>query len=203
MNHVVSPTYRGCCVPYTSLLIGCISEDSESLPNIDSKPNLLASSLGLRRRIKGYSISTDEELYSSDEFMSRITMERYEDSSLTCIGDQEPSCDFFQHDPLVFHPYAKDIVSLTSMAENIAASNVPLPLYTEKIKVPPDFSRGQQLLASCTVYGDLSLAQTVDHFEPIFRRLQQEWYQNGALVCSGFVFVASFNFLVVVCIGRN
>lgn len=142
---------------------------------------MLASDLGLRRRIKGYAISTDDEIYSSDGDCT--TKERFEESSQTCVGEEDPNLDFSLHD-LVIHPYPKDIVVLSSTADIIAASNIPLPRYTEKIKVPPDFSRGQQLVASCTVYGDLSLARNDDHFEPVFRRLQQEWSQNGALVSS-------------------
>lgn len=143
---------------------------------------MFASSLGIRRRIKGYAISTDDELYSSDgEYIPIVTKECYEDSSLTCVGDEEPCC-FSQQDPLIIHPSPKDILSFSSLMETIAASNIPLPLYTEKIKVPSEFSLGQKWLASCTVYGDLTLAQTDDHFEHVFRRLQQEWSQNGALV---------------------
>ena len=142
---------------------------------------MFAPELGIRRRIKGYAISTDDELYSSDG--EYVPKECYEDNSLTCVGDEEPCC-FSQHDPLIIHPSPKDIVSFSSLMEEIAASNIPLPLYTEKIKVPPEFSRGQKWLASCTVYGDLTLAQTDDHFEQTFRRLQQEWSQNGALVRS-------------------
>jgi len=45
--------------------------------------------------------------------------------------------------------------------------------------VPPNLSK---ILASMTMYGELSSAETADHFEPIFRRLQQEWTVIGGLV---------------------
>lgn len=44
-----------------------------------------------------------------------------------------------------------------------------------------------------TMYGELSSAETADHFEPIFRRLQQEWTFIGGLVRFFFSFVFEHN----------
>lgn len=160
------------------MFTGSDSEDSKSIETTDAslpEPFYQTQSLlppqSIRRRIKGYAIDTDDEVGSSDGGYLSDNNLRGEDASLTCVGDE---------DELVIHPYSKDIISFATM--KVVASNLPLPLYAEKVTVPPDFSAGEKLLASCTMYGDLSVAKTDDHFEPVYRRVQQEWNQSGALV---------------------
>jgi len=141
--------------------------------------NLHSPQQSIRRRIKGYAIDTDDEISSSPGGYQSDEQLRCENASLTCVGDDDELCQ--HHHALIIHPYSKDVISFSTM--EAAASNLPLPLYTEKLTVPPDFSAGEKLLASCTLYGDLSVAKTDDDFDPVFRRLQQEWSQSGALVC--------------------
>lgn len=150
-----------------------------------------------RRRVKGYAINTDDESYSSDCGEQSDSMVRdnifslLDDKSLTCVGDEDEE-DYPSHPhALVIHQHSKDVVCLSEMADGeMSASNLPLPLYTEKITVSPDLSRSEQLLAAFTMYGELSSARTDDHFDVVFKRLQHEWTFIGGLVCSFMTFVS-------------
>jgi len=149
-----------------------------------------------RRRVKGYAINTDDESYSSDcgEQPDPVARENIfsvlDDKSLTCVGDEdEEDYPSYPH-AFVIHEHSKDVVCFSEMADGeLSASNLPLPLYTEKITVPQDLSRGEQFLAAFTMYGELSSARTDDHFDVVFKRLQHEWTFIGGLVRSFMSFV--------------
>ena len=148
-----------------------------------------------RRRVKGYTINSEEEPYSTDESETRHLrggdngFARLLDDD-TCVNDEDGHHD--KEDPYstasVYHPGSGEIITITPGDGEgwMAYSDLPLPLYTEKITVPPNLSKPEKILASMTMYGELSSAETADHFEPVFRR----YNKNGlSLVdwCASFL----------------
>jgi len=142
-----------------------------------------------RRRVRGYIINSEEESYSSGSETHRLrdnNFSRLLDDD-TCVNDEDEHHD--KEDPsstsLLYHPGSGEIIAITPANGEgwTAYSDLPLPLYTEKITVPLNLTKPEKILASMTMYGELSSAETADHFAPIFRRLQQEWTFIGGLVC--------------------
>ncbi|KAF9524634.1 hypothetical protein CPB83DRAFT_886178 [Crepidotus variabilis] len=162
------------------------SSDDSSLHSLrgelhSERTQLLQPPSTIRRRIKGYAINTDDEIYSTDSECVPDIKRLDEDKSITCVGDGDEYFD----DTLTIHAYPKDIIQLTTGPNGeIMASNVPLPMYTEKLTVPPDFIGPERFLASFTMYGELSVARTPEEFDSPIRRLQQEWGYNGAMLCA-------------------
>jgi hypothetical protein len=151
-----------------------------------------------RRRVRGYTINSEEEPYSTDGSETQRLLQGGENNSFrlldddTCVDDEDGHHD--KEDPdstaLVYRPGLGEIISITPADGEgwTAYSDLPLPLYTEKITVPPNLTKPEKILASMTMYGELSSAEAADHFEPIFRRLQQEWTFIGGLVRFFFSF---------------
>ena len=145
-----------------------------------------------RRRVKGYTVNSEEEAYSTDGSETQRflhggdnNLSRLLDDD-TCVDDEDGHHD--KEDPysaaLVYRPGSGEIITITPADGEgwTAYSDLPLPLYTEKITVPSNLTKPEKILASMTMYGELSSAEEADHFEPIFRRLQQEWTFIGGLV---------------------
>jgi len=143
-----------------------------------------------RRRVRGYIIDSEEEPYSTDESEIQEKEQPLEGghnsfSGLldddTCVDDEDGHRG--KGDPYSY-PGSGEIISITPADGEgwMACSDLPLPLYTEKITVPPNLSKPEKILASMTMYGELSSAETPDQFEPVFRRLQHEWTFIGGLV---------------------
>lgn len=83
-----------------------------------------------------------------------------------------------------------------------ASADHLLPRYTEKVILPgatgkfsssstsintikangEPMMRGERVLASLTMYGELCAASTEEQFEKVFRRLQYEWTFVGGLL---------------------
>jgi len=152
-----------------------------------------------RRRVRGYTIDTDEEPYSTDCDQSssgRADKNKFsilDDTSFTYVDDEED--EKIHPHALIIHEHSKDVICLSDLADGqLSASNLPLPMYTEKLTVLPDLSRGERMLAAFTIYGDLSMARSDDQFEPIFKRLQHEWtFIGGLLVALAAVDTAVFS----------
>lgn len=144
-----------------------------------------------RRRVRGYTINSEEEPYSTDGSETQLLLQGGDNNFArlldddTCVDDEDGHHD--KEDPystaVVYRPGSGEIIAITDDGEGwMACSDLPLPLYTEKITVPPNLSKVEKILSSMTMYGELSSAETADQFEPIFRRLQQEWTFIGGLV---------------------
>jgi hypothetical protein len=128
------------------------------------------------RRVEGYKIYSDEEPCSSggeDEFED--TKKPY--SSLTQAGVD------LDHDDIPLpiprrYPLSETVESIHSW---IAAS--VLPVYTEKLTVPPSYMNpAQRAISTFTLYGELKEASLESEYLPIFERLQREWQYVGGLV---------------------
>ncbi|KJA17960.1 hypothetical protein HYPSUDRAFT_70328 [Hypholoma sublateritium FD-334 SS-4] len=66
-----------------------------------------------------------------------------------------------------------------------AARDILLPLYTEKLSLPPqqtDMTFIERLLAAFTLYAQMRCAHSESDFDPIVRRLQSEWAVVGTLL---------------------
>ncbi|KAJ3505614.1 hypothetical protein NLJ89_g7326 [Agrocybe chaxingu] len=148
-----------------------------------------------RRKVRGYVINSDDGYSTEGSFIAPPPRRRLLSDDVAIV-EEAPSYDEDEH-RLVVHSHPQDTISFADMAEGLPASDLPLPLYTEKLVVPPDYShltRGERVLVSFTLYGEMCTARTDAQFEPIFRRLQAEWtFIGGLLVALAAVNTAVFS----------
>ncbi|KAF8880094.1 hypothetical protein CPB84DRAFT_1851933 [Gymnopilus junonius] len=115
-----------------------------------------------RRKVKGYAINSDDDI-SSYETDDEFSPENQQDD----------------HSNTVLRQY----INFDSGGDGwVAFSDLPLPLYTEKITVPPNMTRIERVLSSVTMYREMSAAEREEDFEPVARRLQAEWTFIGGLL---------------------
>ncbi|KAF8163851.1 hypothetical protein B0H34DRAFT_341343 [Crassisporium funariophilum] len=151
----------------------------------------------IRRRVRGYAINSDDEVFSSDgEPLPETKPIFSETASYSCIDsdDEDPYSDPsairlpHRHDgALTLSPTTREM-SIGWIAESL------LPRYTEKMEVPPQMTRVESALASFTTYSELKEANMDSHYERVFHRLQMEWtYIGGLLVALAAVNTAVFS----------
>jgi len=170
----------------------CSSSVESELVDFGDPPNPIPNPYQnlRRRRVRGYTINSDEDPYSTDESEIQEKQQPLEGghNGFSGLLDDDTCVDDEDGHRGKGHPYSYagsgEIISITPADEEgwMACSDLPLPLYTEKITVPPNLSKPEKILASMTMYGELSSAETPDQFEPVFRRLQHEWTFIGGLV---------------------
>ncbi|KAH9484615.1 hypothetical protein JR316_0004097 [Psilocybe cubensis] len=148
----------------------------------------------LRRRIRGYIIDTDDENFDNSDGDYLPDVPSYsDDQNGRIIGDRDEYAKATDlHPTLVSNG---EIISFESTEQTfVAFSDIPLPLYTEKVVFTPERNLVQRLLASLTMYGDLSTAANEDQFAAVFVRLQHEWtFIGGLLVALAAVDTAVFS----------
>ncbi|EDR06386.1 uncharacterized protein LACBIDRAFT_299945 [Laccaria bicolor S238N-H82] len=155
---------------------------------IDDEPKPPQPSILRRRRVRGYALGSDEEVFSSDG------EEIEERKPLPLFSDPE---DF----PQQTYWNSSDDDSPRNQPSHpksswgwISASL--LPKYTEKIEVlePRPLSLTGRVLASFTMYSELKEATMDSEYDKVFARLQMEWtYMGGLLVALAAVDTAVFS----------
>ncbi|PPQ82814.1 hypothetical protein CVT25_009192 [Psilocybe cyanescens] len=136
----------------------------------------------IRRRIRGYIINTDDEDFDDTDEDDPPDIPSYRNNE-NCgyEGDEDEYSKAGAYRPSLISN--GEVIRFESVeGEFVAFSDIPLPLYTEKITVTPDRNVMQRTLASLTMYGDLSMAVNEDQFAAVFVRLQHEWTFIGGLL---------------------
>jgi hypothetical protein len=167
-----------------------LTTDAHSLPGSDSSDTLndppsptspipqMAQSGLRRRRIRGYTIFSDEEPFSED-YTSDEPDEPFKTSLMDICND-----DTLQENKLSGRSEILTIFTREIQLPDdpwFAASDLPQYI-AEEVKVLPSLSLTEQILASFTVYQEMKDAVLDSHFEKVFHRLQQEWTYVGGLV---------------------
>lgn len=161
------------------------SSDPPTTPQPDQPP--ITDKTIRRRPVRGYIIHSDDDCYP-DEEEQHFTYSKpiFDDNeSLTCVDE-----DTFMH---ADHSETRTINishKQTTIQSWLAFSL--LPVYTEKVEIPPPLTRLERVLASFTMYSELKEANMDSHFEKVFVRLQQEWTYVGGLVRQ-FCFMGTFS----------
>ncbi|KXN87176.1 hypothetical protein AN958_09102 [Leucoagaricus sp. SymC.cos] len=127
-----------------------------------------------RRRVKGYTIYSDEEPCSSggeeEEDMKKPL------GFVQAVEELDPDIP-----ETVFSQSSTVIEVVESIQSWIAASVIPL--YTQQLTVPPAYMNpAERVVSSFTLYSELKEACTESEYQPVFDRLQREWQYVGGLV---------------------
>lgn len=150
----------------------CTPEDSRPSSPVSPVPPQT-----LRRRVKGYQIYSDEEPCSSggeeEEHIKKPL-------SFAQVAEELEDYDSL---PIPIPKRSTLTDTVESIHQWIAASL--LPVYTEKITVPPSYmNSAERALSSFTLYCELKEAQLESEYEPVFERLQREWQYVGGLLAA-------------------
>ncbi|KAF9548083.1 hypothetical protein CPC08DRAFT_823567 [Agrocybe pediades] len=189
--------------------------DAGSTP-ATSQPSGLRKRTRQKRKIKSYLLDSDEPISESEESCSGssssssyVHFEKrplISDTSQTCIGDDE---DFDYANSLIMRSGSSGEIIRFDEEQHIDEqegftrkgkgwlafmSDLPLPLYTEKIVVPPNLTKPEKVICSFTMYSELASACCDDDFARVFGRLQHEWtFIGGLLVALAAVDTAVFS----------
>lgn len=155
------------------------SSDPPTTP-ISSESDQPITTQTLRRRpVRGYRIDSDNDDDYPDEDDQHFTDSKptFDDPDCsTCIDeDTFIDTDHSETGTIVISHKQPSIKSWLAFSL--------LPVYTEKVDVPPPLTRLERVLASFTMYSEMKVANMDSHFEKIFARLQLEWTYVGGLVC--------------------
>ncbi|KAF8346197.1 hypothetical protein F5887DRAFT_125664 [Amanita rubescens] len=175
----------------------CSSSDSSDTLNDPPSPTSpipqMAQSSLRRRRIRGYTIFSDEEPFSED-YTSDEPDEPIKTSLMDICNDdtlQENIDNKSSGRSEILAIYTREIQ--LPDAPWFAASDLPQYI-AEEVKVLPSLHLTEQILASFTVYQEMKEAVLDSHFEKVFHRLQQEWtYVGGLLVALAALNTGAFS----------
>lgn len=151
-----------------------MSEDFQETDRLLSVSQVLKDDDGNSNTI----VDDDDDDLSVTPHLSHLTLSR--------TRQKQPPDEF------TFRASTGDTISFSSTTTETgrkiwiaAARDVLLPLYTEKLVLPPqqgDMRLIERLLAAFTLYAQMRCAQSESDFDPIVRRLQGEWAVVGTLV---------------------
>ena len=149
-------------------------------PESDQPPIITQT---LRRRpIRGYRIHSDDDDDDDDDLDEDD--QHFTDSKPTF---DDPDCSTcIDEDTFIDTDHSETgnvIISHKQPSIKSWLAFSLLPVYTEKVEVPPPLTRLERVFASFTMYSELKVANMDSHFEKIFARLQLEWTYVGGLVC--------------------
>ena len=157
------------------------SDSSDTFNDPPSPIPQVAQSCLRRRRIRGYTIFSDEEPlsedYTSDEPDEPIKTSLMDICNEDTLQDNIDNKSSGSSEILAI--YTREIQ--LPNAPWFAASDLPQYI-AEDVKVLPSLNLAEQIIASFTVYEEMKDAVLDSHFEKVFHRLQQEWTYVGGLV---------------------
>ncbi|KIL71154.1 hypothetical protein M378DRAFT_154629 [Amanita muscaria Koide BX008] len=163
------------------------------------------SGLRRRRRIRGYTVFSDDDPVS--EYTSSSSDVELEVSETTTKvpsssesipiwlnNEDDENEEKDGHTNQVITVY-KGKIHISDGEKWIAASLLPLHVqHMEEIKIPAYMNAAEEMLASFTGYKEMKEATGDSQFEKVFCRLQQEWtYVGGLLVALAALNTAAFS----------
>ncbi|RDB24425.1 hypothetical protein Hypma_008469 [Hypsizygus marmoreus] len=161
------------------------SPTDDCWPDEDTLTDATKPNLRRRRRLRGYAIDSEDEVYSTDDDGA------YDDEK-PFVDDNSYHDDDEEQDPC-FDDLAAIRPQKGSDAWYYSIMPSMLPQYTETINVPSDMTWAERALSSFTMYSEMKAATLDSHFEQVFSRLQTEWtYVGGLLVALAAVSTAVF-----------
>lgn len=157
---------------------GSDSSDTLNDPPSPTSPIPQVAQSGLRRRrIRGYTIFSDEEPLSED-YISDEPNEPIKTSLMDICNDDTLDKESAPRSEILAI-YTREIQLPDTPW--FAASDLPQYI-AEEIKVLPSLNLAEHIISSFTVYEEMKDAVLDSHFEKVFHRLQQEWTYVGGLV---------------------
>jgi len=160
-----------------------------------------------RKKIKGYFLNSDDENHSDSEESCSASSSTssygprsekrplISDTSMTCVDDDE---DYEYTNSLIIRTESSgEVIRFVETDDEghehsakrtrgwlAFMSDLRLPLYTEKIVVPPNLTKPEKVICTFTMYSEMAAACCDDDFAKVFGRLQHEWTFIGGLVRS-------------------